>query len=331
MVEPADMPKALTIVKERRRSSSDSRSSRGKGELFSFDGVVHTGAEIKHIDEYLPDLSDALRLCSKDAIPYAMPFFKDPNHINVLMLRGRLGDTSVRKRLGESWKKNRDAGFPARYRPPYETLDPNTPDFVRLWALVGICPYLEVRDYILEYGRWSVQQNEQFVPDREWMEYFSRQQKGDLIAQWVSMIKEMSFEEFTILDLLQYNSQLDRASQEWLWKQIITYGNNQDKRYDLGDLDLEHKPSDCHISDELLMDCLNNKNERLRAMGQHIWRKLEKPLDEQTLGHWAKDSNFVIRADVALLNLDMVPANDPSAFVRLVQGLAGQNETGERK
>jgi hypothetical protein len=103
---------------------------------------------------------------------------------------------------------------------------------------------------------------------------------------------------------------------------MLDCGNRQDKINEFGYLELSYKPYDYHISDQLLAECLDNKNDCLRAMGQHIWHKLGKPVDEQTLRRWANDSNFVIRTDAILLKSDAISPDDPSAFVRLIRNLA---------
>ena len=69
------------------------------------------------------------------------------------------------------------------------------------------------------------------------------------------------------------------------------------------------------------MSCMNSENLCLRAMGQHIFRKLGKTPDEELLKRWANDSSPVVRAGAALLLPDVVCAEDSSAFVRLVGGL----------
>jgi hypothetical protein len=270
---------------------------------------------------YQSDLLGAMDFCGKDVLPYVLPFFKDPNSENVLVLRGRFGNTAVRERLIELWRQKFDSWKPANDSDALEILIGQR---LFLEALVTVCPFSESKQYLIEHGSRLLKYNHYNWPDTEVMKYLNRQQKGEIINSMTPLQKEKPRLVDCGLDLLQYNAELDMASKEWLWKRMIDCGNAQDKRYSINDLNLEQKPSDYHISDGLLTDCLNNKNERLRAMGQHIWRKLGKPLDEQTLGRWAEDSNFVIRADVALLNLDIVPANDPSAFVRLIQNLVEQ-------
>ena len=323
MVEPTDIPKVLTILKERREKDPNSRLGPGMGAPVPPGEAGFMG----YNRDYQSDLLGAMNFCGRDALPYIIPFLKDPDRIIMLIIRGRAGDTSVRQRLVDEWKKNRDAGFPVEQEMRYGIANTNAgpaEEPVPLGALVGICPYLEIRDYILEYSKWVIHHKDHFIPDRELMTYFTRQQKGDLINRWIPVVKETRLNPYSVLELLQYNAELNTVSQEWLWKRMIDCGNNQDKRYSLDDLNLENKPSDYHISDGLLAGCLNNQNERLRAMGQHIYRKLGKPLDEQILQRWAGDSNFVVRADVALLRPGKIPASDPSAFVRLIRNLAEQ-------
>jgi len=239
-----------------------------------------------------------------------------------------LGDTTVKSGLIEFWLQDMALWKQPNYSRELESYN-NRPDILN--ALVCICPFSESREYILEYVSFLHKCNLYGFLDDETMRHLNRQQKGEILNTVISTQKENLPGASYGLNVLKYNCDLNVISKNWLWQQLIDGGNSQDNRFDYDDLNLREKPYDYHISDQLLQECLNNKNDNLRAMGQHIWRKLGKPLDEQTLGRWAEDSNFVIRANVALLRPDKIPANDPNPFVRLIQRLAEQNEIGERK
>ena len=117
------------------------------------------------------------------------------------------------------------------------------------------------------------------------------------------------------------NNCLNTEAKEWLWEQMLKWGNIQEKRNEFEHYGLREKPFDYHISDELLAACVNNNNERIRAMGQHIWFKTGKSIDEQIFEKWANDSNFVIRANAVLVKPEKISDNDPSTFVRLIKNL----------
>ena len=124
---------------------------------------------------------------------------------------------------------------------------------------------------------------------------------------------------------MHYNAELSPASREWLWKRIIDDSNKENKLSYLDDLTLFSKPADYHISDTLLEACLESKNERMRAMGQHIYRKLGKSPDEKLLEKWAEDPSFLVRAHAAMLAPECISPDDPSPFVRLIRGLNNQH------
>lgn len=306
MVDPEDIPGVLTTLKERLEKTRDSQPF---PDMLGFD------------PNNWSDLARAMEYCGVDTLPYIVSFVKEPNSIKMLIVRGRAGDISVNRRLVELWKKDRDAGFAAEKQMrgclPVPNAGAETVS-IPLEAMVRIIPYKEISDYILQYSK---EFQEQFVDSRLLL-HFSRQQKGDMIGRCIPIAKETWRNSYSVLELLQYNAQLDAASKEWLWKQLIDCGNEHEGYGLLDDLNLEQKPFDYHISDELLAGCLNNKNERLRAMGQHIWQKLGKPLDEQTLNRWAEDSDLMVRANVVFLRTDKIPASESSLFIRLIQNLA---------
>ncbi len=173
---------------------------------------------------------------------------------------------------------------------------------------------------------WRKNREGPFTLEPSLMQCFNRRQKGKLIEQWLP-VSEESRKRANYLDILQYNSELSPTSREWLWRQMIDQIYQFSKHGFYRDLTLASKPADYHISDDLLNECLGSKNERLRVMGQHIYQKMGKPLDEEILRKWAADPHFLVRANAALRAPDLIGADEPSAFVRLVQGLAKSGST----
>lgn len=263
MVEPADIPKVLTVLQERR-----------KKEPFLFGGMM--GMEPESHKEtlaqynYLPGLNLAMEWCGRDAWHAIIPFISDPNRIEMLLLREQTDDPAACYRLVELWRKNWENPF-------------------------------------------SLEQN--------LMQCFNHQQKGKLIEQRTAEQKEI-ISPYTALDVLAYNAQPAPETKERLWRQFLDGVNRLGEERPFRDLTLASKPADYHISDDLLNECLSSKNERLRAMGQHIYQKMGKPLDEEILRKWAADPHFLVRANAALRAPDLIGADEPSAFVRLVGGLA---------
>ena len=255
--------------------------------------------------------------CGKDVLPYIFPYLTDPNSNSVLILRGRFGDTTVKDRLIKLWRQEFDLQKQSNKLSASDILSSRCD---HLEALVCICPFSESRQYIMEYASFLHEGYYDYL-ERGVMKHLNRQQKGEILNALGPILKNVSSRAGTGLDLLKYNCNLDTASKEWLWRQMFDYGNEQGEYNDFKYFDLSRKPRDYHISDPLLHECLNNKNDNLRAMGQHIWLRMGKPIDEQILKKWANDSNFVIRANAALLKPEKISDNDPSAFVRLIKNL----------
>jgi hypothetical protein len=313
MVEPEDIPKVLSVLEQRRAKYPNFQRH------LSPPSMPGMGFDCNRY--YQDSLRRAVDCCGRDVLPYILPFLKDPNSNSVMILRGQFGDMTVKDCLIKLWRQELDSQKQANASNASDMLSSQC-DILE--ALVCICPFSEGRQYVLEYASCVQNYLYEFL-ERGVMRHLNRQQKGEILDVLIPTLKENPSAAGSGLDLLKYNCDLDIVSKDWLWRQMLDCSNKQDKIDEFGDFDLSRKPYDYNISDKLLTECLNNKNEHLRAMGQHIWRKLNKPLDEQILQQWSKDSNFVIRANAALLKPDEIGATDPSAFVRLMRNLAKQN------
>jgi len=279
-------------------------------------------AELRYVVEY----------CGKDALPYIRPFLRDPNVIESLAIRECDIHFIERDMLIGQWRSQLDAWR----SDPNGSLDIDCAQAVFLKAISQFCPYphFPMGDYPfmknktpkseMEVGAFSNYLLEGNICGRihdDVMKYLDRRQKGEVLAAAASLFSEKRLCSYREQSPLQYNVELDAATRDWLWKKLLDNCDKLDSEDERDYQTLNNKPFDYHISDELLMSCMNSENLCLRAMGQHIFRKLGKTPDAELLKRWANDSSPVVRAGGALLSLDVVCAEDSSAFVRLVGGL----------
>jgi hypothetical protein len=312
MVEPEDIPAVLTTIRQERQNDPN---------YYGYWSMFRMGSyEADTPVMFLDDLAGALDYCGKDVIPAIIPFLENPDSPMMLNVRGRAGDLSVHDRLMEAWRKYRDTGFPNDDFATPMIDESQTIPRVPLECLVNICPYPEFKECVLTTAKFTGMENGYFILNRGIIQHLSREQKGELITELLEMNDSKRLSPSTLLEVLHRDSALGPAAKENLWKQVIAYETSK-----LGwkevDLNVSNKPNDYEIPDELLTACINSKDERLRAMGQHICRVTGRPMDEQTMQQWLNDPYFIIRANAVLLRPGLSRPNDPSHFVRLISSL----------
>jgi hypothetical protein len=347
LVEPADIPGVVTTLKEGRKNDPNGRWG-GMGMPGMPKGMPVIGGQTPKMPnqnrDYLPELRFVAEHCGKDALPYIKPFLKDPNVTDALAIRecnipfvGREVLIGQWQSLFDNWRSD-----------PNRISDMDCGTKALLMAMANLSPYpnFPMGDYPfskkptpkleMEIGAFSNYLLEHNVDGRindDMMMYLDRRQKGEVLAAMVCLLNEKPLHPRMGQGVLEYNAELDTATRERLWKDLLDNCNKSDSKYEHEYQTLKNKPFDYHISDELLVACMNSENVCLRAMGQHICRKLGKTSDAELLKCWVADSSPVVRAGAVLLSAEAAAwaeptlresAEDSSPFVRLVRGLGGQ-------
>jgi hypothetical protein len=315
LINPADIPGTLETL--RRRRLDDDRP----GASIPSDGSVmmmpFSDMYSKSEGNLFPELPGLLQVCGRDAVPHIIPFLKDPNSTTMLIIRGRAGDLSARSQLVDLWKKNRDAGFPQKDW-PFDTPD-SVPAPIPLDALVRICPFEEFRGYLAEFYQTVMGYKDYVGLTNDMMPYWTREQKGQIIEEVLGMPKTAQTSSDTIREWLFVNANLSSDARSRIWKRLIEEADRE--KYGFDPPVYRRKPYDYRMSDDLLEECMTSGSEKLRALGQHIYRTMKKPLDEPVVRRWATDDNILIRANAVLLVPTLEVAADPSPLVRLVKTL----------
>lgn len=346
MVEPGDIPEALTTLKERRKNDPNGYWGGMGMPGMPPKGMPSIGEQTPKTpdpnQDYLAELRYVVAYCGKDALPYIKPFLRDPNVIESLAIRECDIPFVGRDVLIGQWRSQLDAWR----SDPNGSLGMDCAQAVFLKAISQFCPYphFPMGEYPfmgefpfiknttpkseMEIGAFSnylLEGNICGRIDDDVMKYLNRRQKGEVLAAAAALFSEKRLCSYRGQCPLQYNVELDAATQERLWKELFENCDKLDSEDGHEYQTLNKKPFDYHISDELLMSCMNSENVCLRAMGQHIFRKLGKTPDEELLKRWANDSSPVVRAGAAWAEPTLQEiAKDSSAFVRLVGGLGSE-------
>jgi hypothetical protein len=327
MVEPEDIPGVITTLKERRENDPNGRwGGMGMPGMMGMPDMPLKGTVFDpDIDPLLYDLRFAAECCGKDALPYIKPFLKDPNVIASLAIRECDIPFVGRDDLLAMWQKV-FSRWQAKESNPTRDMDWGQKIFLAVmmqWRQMEH-PYSESRKDIADYSSYLSESLPRDWNHRDITTHLNRQQKGEVFAAVATLMDDKRLEYLFGQDMLQYNAELDSATKVWLWKQFFKSSESDLLMQSEGYQTLKNKPWDYHISDELLMSCMNSENVCLRAMGQHICRKLGKAVDKEMLSRWAVDSSPVVRAGAVLLSPEVISTDESSPFVRLMRGLAGR-------